>query len=68
MKGWVGAAFSAVRGALEPPGRGFGAPNVRLGDIFRGIVPFLAVDIVTIVLFIAWPEIVTFLPSLMLNN
>ena len=44
------------------------APNVRLEDIFRGIVPLLAVDIVTIILFIAWPEIVTFLPSLMLNN
>ena len=41
---------------------------MRLEDILRGIVPFLAVDIVTIILFIAWPEIVTFLPSLMLNN
>lgn len=44
------------------------APNVRLEDIFRGILPFLAVDVVTIILFIIWPDLITFLPSLMVSN
>ena len=44
------------------------APNVQIEDIFRGIMPFLAVDIVTIILFIIWPDLITFLPSLMLSG
>ena len=43
------------------------APNVQLEDIFKGIIPFLLVDILTIILFIAWPSLITFLPSLMAN-
>jgi tripartite ATP-independent transporter DctM subunit len=44
------------------------APKVPLEDIFRGIAPFLMIDIATIILFIAWPELITFLPSLMLSH
>jgi len=44
------------------------APNVQLEDIFKGIIPFLLVDILTIILFIAWPSLITFLPSLMANQ
>lgn len=39
--------------------------SVRLGDIFRGVSWFIAMDIVTIALLIAFPEIVTFLPNMM---
>ncbi|RBW51237.1 TRAP transporter large permease [Marinobacter sp. F3R11] len=39
--------------------------SVRLGDIFKGVSWFIAMDIVTIALLVAFPEIVTFLPSLM---
>jgi TRAP-type mannitol/chloroaromatic compound transport system permease large subunit len=44
------------------------APKVPLEDIFRGIAPFLMIDIATIILFIAWPELITFLPSLMVTH
>ncbi len=39
--------------------------SVRLGDIFRGVTWFIIMDVVTIALLIAFPEIVMFLPGLM---
>jgi C4-dicarboxylate transporter DctM subunit len=41
------------------------AKDVPMYTIFKGIVPFLIVDIVNVVLITAWPQIVTFLPDLM---
>jgi tripartite ATP-independent transporter DctM subunit len=42
------------------------APNIPLEEIFRGIIPFMAMDILTVALFIAFPQIITFLPSQMM--
>lgn len=39
---------------------------LTLEDVFKGVMPFLAADLVTLGLLIAFPEIVTFLPQLML--
>lgn len=41
------------------------APNVTISDIFRGLAPFVMIDIVRIGLLIAFPVIVTFLPRLL---
>ena len=41
------------------------APDISLEDIFRGIIPFVAMDILTVALFIVFPQIITFLPSQM---
>ena len=38
-------------------------PDIPLGDVFRGIFPFFIADVVTIGLFLAYPEIVLWLPS-----
>lgn len=43
------------------------APDIPLEEIFRGILPFLAMDILTVALLIAFPQIITFLPSRMLG-
>jgi tripartite ATP-independent transporter DctM subunit len=43
------------------------APDIPLEEIFRGIFPFLAMDILTVALLIAFPQIITFLPSRMLG-
>ena len=43
-------------------------PDIPLNDVFRGIGPFYVADVATVGLFIAVPEIVTFLPRLMLQN
>jgi tripartite ATP-independent transporter DctM subunit len=40
-------------------------PDIPLGDVFRGITLFFVADVITIALLLAFPEIVTWLPSLM---
>ena len=42
------------------------APDIPLEEIFRGIIPFVAMDILTVALFIVFPQIITFLPSHMM--
>ncbi|SHN10304.1 TRAP transporter large permease subunit, partial [Roseibium suaedae] len=39
--------------------------KVPLGTIFRGIVPFLFMEIVILILLLAFPQITLFLPDLM---
>jgi tripartite ATP-independent transporter DctM subunit len=43
------------------------APDIPLEEIFRGIIPFVAMDVLTVALFIAFPQIITFLPSKMMG-
>jgi C4-dicarboxylate transporter, DctM subunit len=40
-------------------------PGSDLKDIYKGITPFVVADLVIIALFILFPQIITFLPSLM---
>lgn len=46
--------------------KGAAGDSVRLEDIFKNILPFLVTDLLTVALFIAFPEIVLWLPSMML--
>ncbi len=41
------------------------APDIPLQDVFKGILPFLAMDILTVALLIAFPQIILFLPRTM---
>ena len=38
-------------------------PDIPLGDVFRGIGPFFVADVVTVGVFLAWPELITWLPD-----
>ena len=38
--------------------------DIPLGDVFRGITPFFIADVVTVGLFLAFPGIILWLPSL----
>lgn len=40
-------------------------PDIPLGDVFRGIAPFFVADVITIAVFIAFPEIILWLPQTM---
>jgi tripartite ATP-independent transporter DctM subunit len=40
-------------------------PSIRLGDIFRGVTPFIVADVFALVLVLLIPAIATILPSLM---
>ncbi len=37
-------------------------PSVTMGDIYRGIVPFVLVQLVALALLMIYPEIVLYLP------
>lgn len=39
-------------------------PELDLGDVFRGVAPYIAIEGVLLALLIAFPEIATFLPGL----
>jgi tripartite ATP-independent transporter DctM subunit len=41
------------------------APDIPLMDIFTGVLPFFLMDILTVVLFVIFPQIILFLPSTM---
>ena len=41
--------------------------EVRIQDIYKGIIPFVLLQVLTIILLIAMPELVTWLPDLMDN-
>jgi tripartite ATP-independent transporter DctM subunit len=45
--------------------RGIAPPEVTTGDIYRGVVPFVVVQLLVLVTIIVFPAIVDFLPSLM---
>ena len=40
-------------------------PDIPLPDVFRGIALFFIADVITIIVLLAFPEIVTWLPDLM---
>jgi TRAP-type C4-dicarboxylate transport system permease large subunit len=43
-------------------------PDIPLQQIFRGVWPFVVADLICVLIFILFPEIVTFLPNLMMAN
>ena len=43
-----------------------GVSKIPLGEVFRGIAPFIAMDIIVLALMLFIPQIVLFLPNLML--
>ena len=43
------------------------APNMEVWDIFKGIGWFVLMDIVTIVILVLWPQLVTWLPAMVMN-
>ena len=40
-------------------------PDIPLSDVFRGIMPFFIADVVTLALFLAFPDIILWLPRTM---
>jgi tripartite ATP-independent transporter DctM subunit len=48
--------------------KGSAPPSVRMQDIYRGVVPFVALQVVGIGLTMWFPELVLWLPRTLLNN
>ena len=47
--------------------RGVAPINVETSDMYRGVIPFIAIQIILMLLLSIWPEIATWLPSLIYN-
>lgn len=69
---WLGVliAVNLQTSFLTPPFgfalfylRGVAPPQVSTGAIYRGVVPFVALQIVLLSLVVAWPSLATWLPS-----
>jgi tripartite ATP-independent transporter DctM subunit len=45
--------------------KGVAPPEIELGHIYRGVVPFIVIQVIVVVLCIVFPDIVTFLPQMM---
>jgi len=71
---WFGIIMTLLveMGAITPPVgvntyvvKGVAGDDISLATIFRGIFPFLGALIVTVIILMIFPQIVTFLPGLM---
>jgi TRAP-type mannitol/chloroaromatic compound transport system permease large subunit len=45
--------------------KGVAPPDMTMGDIYKGIIPFVLLQMVGLALVIAIPEIATYLPTIM---
>ena len=43
--------------------RGVAPPEVQTSDIYRGVIPFVAIQILALLLLALFPELVTWLPG-----
>ena len=43
--------------------KGVAPPEIKLGDIYRGVVPFIVLQLIGLVFVLVWPKIVLWLPS-----
>jgi TRAP-type mannitol/chloroaromatic compound transport system permease large subunit len=71
---WLGVMFAVnlQTSFLTPPFgfalfylRGVAPPTLRTADIYRGVVPFIALQVLMLFVMCLWPELATWLPNLM---
>ena len=69
---WFGVLFliTAQMGYITPPFgytlfyiKGVLPPNIGMGTVYRAIVPFLILQLIALIVFMLYPDIVTWLPE-----
>ena len=48
--------------------RGVAPPEVKTSDIYRGVMPFIAIQLLLLLALAIWPELVTWLPDIVYNS
>ncbi len=48
--------------------KGVAPPEYTMGDVYRGIIPFVAIQLVGLAILIFFPEIITWLPGVFFGN
>ena len=43
--------------------KGVAPPSIRLSTLYRGVVPFILIQVAVIALVYVWPDLVTWLPK-----
>ncbi len=71
---WLGVLFAVnlQTSFLTPPFgfalfylRGVAPPTLRTADIYRGVVPFIALQVLMLAILCVWPQLATWLPGVM---
>ena len=71
---WLGImiAINLQTSFLTPPFgfalfylRGVAPPSVKTGDIYRGVIPFIGIQVLLMFMLALWPSLATWLPSVM---
>tara|TARA_R110001592_G_scaffold363402_1_gene688338 strand:- start:44147 stop:45517 length:1371 start_codon:yes stop_codon:yes gene_type:complete len=71
---WLGImiAINLQTSFLTPPFgfalfylRGVAPPSVKTGDIYRGVIPFIGIQVLLMFMLAFWPSLATWLPSVM---
>jgi len=69
---WLGImiAINLQTSFLTPPFgfalfylRGVAPPEIKTTDIYRGVIPFVAIQLFALLLIVLWPELATWLPE-----
>jgi TRAP-type mannitol/chloroaromatic compound transport system permease large subunit len=47
--------------------RAVAPPEITISHMYRGVVPFIALQVITLIFTIAFPQLVTWLPEQMLK-
>jgi tripartite ATP-independent transporter DctM subunit len=48
--------------------KGASPPDYSMGDVYKGIIPFICLQIIGIISICIWPELVTYLPSIFFGD
>jgi TRAP-type mannitol/chloroaromatic compound transport system permease large subunit len=43
--------------------KGVCPPEVRLSDIYRGVIPFIIMQLIALLIMVFWPQLVLWLPA-----
>jgi TRAP-type mannitol/chloroaromatic compound transport system permease large subunit len=47
--------------------RAVAPPAITIGDMYRGVIPFILLQLLTLVVVLIWPALVTWLPGVLLQ-
>ena len=48
--------------------KGAAPPEYTIGEVYRGIVPFIMLQIIGVTICVVWPEVITYLPSVFFGD
>ncbi len=48
--------------------KGASPPEYSIGDVYRGIIPFICLQVIGVIIICVWPEFITYLPSVFFGD